>query len=187
MACNWRGILMSDKYATFKPDGTLHLRLIKGLNVIPKGAVPVSEELWLRLLNETDGTWTLAKDGTISKAPAAPLTQVEIAEQTALIIANTRYEHEISGIVVRGMSITTDDRSKALIASAALQAMRSPKHVLHWKTADGFVEISGTQLLEVADAVNEHVQACFGRERELLTALANGQFTETMLDEGWPA
>lgn len=177
---------MSNKYATFKPDGALALRLIKGLHVIPDDAVMVNEELWTRLIQETDGVWTRGKDGSISKVEHAPSTPEEIVQQCTLTIANTRYEREIGGIVVQGISIDTDDRSKALIASAALKAMRSPEHVLNWKTTNGFVEISGTQLLEVADAVNEHVQACFGRERELLSALANGQFTEAMLAEGWP-
>lgn len=177
---------MADKYATFKPDGTLKLRLIKGLHAIPEGAVRVDEKLWERLIQETDGVWTLGEDGTISKVAPAPPTPEEIAQQWALTIANTRYEHEISGIVVQGMSIATDDRSKALITSAALKAMRNPEHVLSWKTSDGFVELSGSRLLDVADAVNEHVQACFGRENELLVALAAGQFTEAMLSESWP-
>ncbi|WP_443700653.1 phage tail protein [Pseudomonas sp.] len=60
---------MADKYATFNADGTLNLRLIKGLHVIPDGATQVSEELWQRLINETDGVWTLVSDGTITKGP----------------------------------------------------------------------------------------------------------------------
>lgn len=177
---------MADKFATFNPDGTLHLRLIETLHTIPKGAVKVDEELWQRLIQEVDGVWTLGKDGTISKVAPAPPTPEEVARQLTLTIANTRYQHEIGGITIQGMSIATDDRSKALIASAALQGMRNPEHVLKWKTSDGFVEITGSQLLAVADAVNEHVQACFGREHELLTALNAGEFTEAMLGEGWP-
>ena len=186
MVCDWGGVLMASKYATFKPDRTLALRLIKGLHTIPEDAVSVDEELWVRLIQETDGVWTLGKDGTISKVNHAPPTPEEIAQQLTLTIANTRYEREIGGIVVQGMSISTDDRSKALIASAALQGMRNPEHVLKWKTTNGFVDISGSQLLAVADAVNEHVQACFAREHELLTALNAGEFTEAMLGEGWP-
>jgi predicted DNA-binding protein (UPF0251 family) len=59
---------MADKFATFKPDGTLSLRLIKGLHDIPKGAIPVDEPLWQRLLNESDGIWRLV-DGKIVKEP----------------------------------------------------------------------------------------------------------------------
>lgn len=177
---------MADKYATFNADGTLHLRLIETLHKIPKGAVKVDEKLWQRLILEDDGVWTLGKDGAMSKVAPAPPTPEEIVQQLSLTIANTRYEHEIGGIVVQGMSFATDDRSKALIASAALQGMRNPEHVLKWKTSDGFVEISGSQLLAVADAVNEHVQECFRREHELLTALDAGDFTEAMLGEGWP-
>lgn len=60
---------MADKYATFNADGTLNLRLIKGLHVIPDGATQVDEDLWQRLINETDGIWTLGGDGSITKGP----------------------------------------------------------------------------------------------------------------------
>lgn len=59
---------MADKFATFKPDGTLSLRLIKGLYDIPKDAISVDEALWQRLLNEADGIWRLL-DGKIVKEP----------------------------------------------------------------------------------------------------------------------
>jgi hypothetical protein len=102
-------------------------------------------------------------------------------------IANERYKREIAGIVLAGMPIETDDRSKTLIAGAALKAMRDPDFVLRWKTPAGFVDLPAAQVLMIADAVSDHVQACFNRESTLLDALAAGTFAESMLAEGWPA
>lgn len=73
---------MADKFATFKPDGTLNLRLIKGLYEIPEDAIPVDEALWQRLLNESDCIWRLVA-GKIVKEPLPvveppPLTRAEI-------------------------------------------------------------------------------------------------------------
>jgi hypothetical protein len=65
---------MADKYATFKADGTLNHRLIKGLHVIPEGATRVDEKLWSQLIQETDCIWLLGADGGIT---ARPLPVVE--------------------------------------------------------------------------------------------------------------
>ena len=84
---------------------------------------------------------------------------------------------KISGTVVGVMPIATDDRSKVLINGAALRANRSPDYVLRWKTSDGFVVLTADQGVAVADAVSEHVQACFDREDALLAAVADGSIT----------
>lgn len=60
---------MGNKFATFNADSSLKYRLIKGLHTIPKSATEVDEEMWVRLLNETDGVWTLGADGVITKEP----------------------------------------------------------------------------------------------------------------------
>jgi hypothetical protein len=101
-------------------------------------------------------------------------------------IAARRWKAETAGIDVGGMHIDTDDRSKTLINGSALKAMRNVNYTLNWKTPDGFVQIPAEQVLAMADAVADHVQACFDREDELLAALAIGTLTPEMLEEGWP-
>ena len=110
-----------------------------------------------------------------------------VAEHWASQIAARRYDAEVAGTVVGGMPIATDDRSKLLINGAALRANRSSDYVLRWKTSDGFVDLTADQVLAVADAVSEHVQACFDREDVLTDAVATGMMTTEMLEEGWPA
>lgn len=119
------------------------------------------------------------------KSPAAQ--PVEPAPVTSDMIAARRYAAETLGIVIDGMVVATDDRSQALITGAALQALIDPEYSLQWKTAAGFVQLTGQQILALASAVRAHVQACFDREAELLAALADGSIAIDLLEQGWPA
>jgi len=121
------------------------------------------------------------------KLAAAPVPEPLPAPDWAALIAARRYDAEVAGTIVGGMPIATDDRSKLLINGAALRANRSSDYVLRWKTSDGFVDLTADQVLAVADAVSEHVQACFDREDALLAAVADSSITVDMLEEGWPA
>lgn len=101
-------------------------------------------------------------------------------------IAARRYETEVGGIEIAGMHVATDDRSKLLINGAAVEAMLDADYLLKWKTTEGFVELTGAQVIGIARAVRAHVQACFDREAELLAALEAGTLTDEMLGQGWP-
>lgn len=102
------------------------------------------------------------------------------------VIADRRWKAEVGGIDVGGIHVDTDDRSKLLINGAAVEAMLDPEYVMSWKTPGGFVELTAAEVITVARAVRAHVQACFNREAELLTALDGQTLTPAMLEEGWP-
>lgn len=167
-------------YATFNEDGTLKHRLIEGVHDIPAGAVEIADgALWVRLISETDGVWVIDGSGAISKKagpPADPFLSIEAA----------RYKREIAGLEVAGMMIDTTDRGKTLINFSALKAQREPDKIVRWKTESGFIDLTSAQVLVIADAVSDFVQACFDREDELQTAVKGGYYTEAMLAEGWP-
>jgi len=101
-------------------------------------------------------------------------------------IAARRWQAETAGITVNGTAIDTGRDSQALITGAAVSAMLDPSYSVRWKTPAGFIELQGQQIIAMATAVRAHVQACFDREAELLDALADGTFTEAMLEDGWP-
>ncbi|MDG9928547.1 MULTISPECIES: DUF4376 domain-containing protein [unclassified Pseudomonas] len=103
------------------------------------------------------------------------------------VIAARRYQAETAGTTVGGVAINTERDSQALMTGAAVQAMLDPGYQLQWKTPAGFVQLSAQQILAVAQASRAHVQACFDREAELLSALDAGTFQAGMLEEGWPA
>lgn len=103
------------------------------------------------------------------------------------LIAERRWKAETGGIVLGGMPVDTDDRSKLLINGAALRASRDSSYTLHWKTVEGFIDLPADQVLIMADAVSDHVQACFTRESELQAAVVDGSITNVMIEQGWPA
>ncbi|MFC8749745.1 DUF4376 domain-containing protein [Pseudomonas oryzihabitans] len=103
-------------------------------------------------------------------------------------IASRRYQAQVSGTTLEGMQIDTSTDSQALITGAALAAVLDSAYVCRWKMADGTrVELDAKMIIAVASAVRDHIQACYDREDELLTAVAEGTFTDAMLDQGWPA
>lgn len=88
--------------------------------------------------------------------------------------AGARWRKETGGISVSGLNVATDDRSKALIQGAYLQAQRDPAFTALWKTAAGaFVTIGAAEIEAVALAVAAHIQACFGKEAEVVQAIDN--------------
>lgn len=112
----------------------------------------------------------------IEVIPPAVITPADIAAR--------RYDAEVGGIYLGDLRIATDDRSKTMIAGAALAALRNPDYLLNWKTPAGFVQLQAGQVLAVADAVHAHVQACFDREAALL-AMGDAVSPDD-LEAGWP-
>ena len=61
---------MGDKYyATFNAVGSLSQWLVASIHTIPKTAVPVDDDMWMRLTQESDGIWMLGAAGAITKGP----------------------------------------------------------------------------------------------------------------------
>ncbi|MFN3347430.1 DUF4376 domain-containing protein [Pseudorhodoplanes sp.] len=88
--------------------------------------------------------------------------------------AGARWRKETAGLAVGSFHVATDDRSKALIQGAYLQAQRDPAFTAQWKTASGsFVTITAAAIEAVALAVAAHIQACFAKEAEVVQAIDN--------------
>ena len=88
--------------------------------------------------------------------------------------ATARWRKENGGMTIGGLNVATDDRSKALIQGAYLQAQRDPAFTAQWKTASGsFVTIGATEIEAVAFAVAAHIQVCFAKEAEVVHDIDN--------------
>ena len=109
-----------------------------------------------------------------------------IAAEWAGRIAARRFQAETGGVIVEGIQVNTDRDSQALLTGAAFAASLDPDYLIKWKSATGFVELTGAQVIGLASQVRAFVQACFNREAELLGAVADGSITAEMLEEGWP-
>ncbi len=90
------------------------------------------------------------------------LKEMKLAE-----IADKRWRAETGGIIFNGVEIATDRESQALLMGAALAAQDDPEYTINWKAKNGWAVLDAATILAVADAVRNHVQACFDREKEL--------------------
>ncbi|MDM9594733.1 DUF4376 domain-containing protein [Pseudomonas guariconensis] len=123
---------------------------------------------------------------THEQAPLSDEERAALAATWAQRIADRRFQAETGGAVVEGLAVNTERDSQSLLTGAAFAASLDPEYRIKWKTASGFVELTGAQVIALASAVRAHVQACFDREAELLAAVADGSITAEMLEQGWP-
>ena len=97
-------------------------------------------------------------------------------------IAQARYNAEIAGVTINGVSIKTDRETQAVLTSACLQAYIDSGYSLNWKTGDGtFVSLPAEQIMAFGTAVRAHVQSCFDHEAELLPLIESAE-TEAELN-----
>ena len=108
-----------------------------------------------------------------------PLPELKI--RLSAEITRIRYERETGGILVNGAKIQTDRESQATVAGAWAKAKSDPNVTINWKTMAGWVELTAQAMIEIGDAVFNHVQHCFNRERELQILCADATDSETLL------
>ena len=125
---------------------------------------------------------TLAFDGASVTATwmVVEKSLESIKEAKLAEIAAARYAQETGGLVVNGATIRTDRESQALITGAALKASTDESYSCRWKTVEGFVELTAAQIIAIADAVRDHVQASFDREAELVALVDAAETVEEL-------
>lgn len=142
--------------------------------LVDRRAEDAPDPVWVELPSE----W-FAADNSPSEARAAavieaflagPSPEQILADAKAALIARAthrRWEVECGGIVVGGMPVTTDDRSKTLLMQADRGA-RLYNLGTRWKGTDGvWIPLTADQVKDLAAAVDAHVRACFVREEQL--------------------
>ena len=90
------------------------------------------------------------------------LKQMKLAE-----IAHMRWQAETSGITINEVEIATDRESQGLLTGTVLPAQNNPQYEVNWKAKNGWAVLDAATILAIADAVRNHVQACFDREKDL--------------------
>lgn len=94
--------------------------------------------------------------------------------------ADRRWRKENGGIVVGGVPIATDDRSKQMIIGARLAADADPDWTTQWVGADGSVHpVNAAAMIAISDAVQAHVNACFVTYAAVKTDIDAGTITTT--------
>lgn len=111
-------------------------------------------------------------------------------EQKLKDLADLRYQKEVAGIVLNDIQIKTDRESQALITGAYSYSMINPDALIDWKASDNtWVQITAETIKAIAQAVAEHVQACFSNEKvlaEQIIAAEEDELEAIDLNVGWP-
>lgn len=92
--------------------------------------------------------------------------------------ADCRWRKEIGGIVVSGVSVATDDRSKQMILGARLAAEADNGFTTPWVGSDGSINTLGAaQVIAISNAVLAHVAGCFATFADLQSDITDGTIT----------
>lgn len=123
----------------------------------------------------------------VEAIPTPVYTLDELKTQKKAEIAAARYNAETAGVAVNGVLIDTGRDSQALITGAALAAVIDSSYSLNWKTESGFIHLTASEIIAVAQAVRAHVQSCFDREGELVALVDAAQTAEDLdaIDLTW--
>lgn len=101
---------------------------------------------------------------------ASALPTLEEAKATKLAeLDDFRWQVEIGGTEMAGITIRTDPNSQAKVAAAYTMARLDPSYeVPTWEALPGlFVPLSNAQLIAMGEAVRDHVQDTFNRKAVL--------------------
>lgn len=101
--------------------------------------------------------------------------------------ANKRWEKENGGMVLNGMLIHTDDRSKTMILGARVKADGDPMFTTKWKVGtNNFVTLDSLTIITISEAVLSFVDACFSKEQAVEQMILDGTVKNTLqIDEQW--
>lgn len=92
--------------------------------------------------------------------------------------AAKRWEKEVGGIEINGLTVATDDRSKTMISGARVAAMANSDFTTAWKGSGGvFVPLDASAVVAISDAVLAHVSNCFAIEAQVLADIESGAIT----------
>ncbi len=90
-------------------------------------------------------------------------------------LADHRWQREMAGLQVNGVLFDTDREARGSLTAAVLLAQMAMQtgqpYQLAWKGPEGFVTLSGEQIISVGVQVAAYVAACFAREAELQIAI----------------
>lgn len=93
--------------------------------------------------------------------------------QARKALAAKRYEVETGGITVNGTPVKTDRETQSILTAARTRALEDGNFSVDWKVSNGvFVTLDAATIIAIANAVADHVQACFSNEKALDVLIA---------------
>lgn len=137
--------------------------LEEGVWIIPGGCVTVQPP---EFQAGQQARWT-GDAWVIEPVPPAPTEEEPIDERTPQqkLMAHAalrRWMLETGGIMIGGIPVSTDDRSKIMIMGARVAAQANPDWSTTWHGADGAsYPLNAASMVAISDAVEAHVNSTF--------------------------
>lgn len=96
-------------------------------------------------------------------------------------LANYRYNKEVGGIIINGMPVATDDRTKTLLVGAYNDALyeNNPTRERQFKIGGNFITLTNADIIGIALTIAQHVQKCFDSESTVANMIDQNQLTTT--------
>lgn len=157
-----------------------------------RDSVEITKEQYLNFLEGMqEGKQLILEEGEARLVLPPSSTEEETTDTETVTplgekIAFLRWSYETGGAVLQGVAVPTDDRTKLLLSAAFQRAQSNPNYEVSWKTPVGFVTLSAESIIALAEEMQDFVEACFTRERELLELVRIGTFVPALLSLGWP-
>ena len=127
-----------------------------------------------------DATHIINNEPVIIVPEVVPPTLAESKAAKLAELASARYTEEIGGIVVGSVIIATDRESQAMMTGAYVSLKQGLMQSVNWKGDDGWVTATLTEIEPIAQAVGQHIQACFTKESQLAAQVAAAATVEAV-------
>lgn len=113
-------------------------------------------------------------DGAFHEPPPPVPSQAELIAYAA----DQRWQIEVGGIMIAGVPIATDDRSKTMILGARVAAAANPEWETVWHGSDGQTyPLNAASMIAISNAVEAHVNGTFAIFAGAKADIDSGQIT----------
>lgn len=136
---------------------------------------------WQQVTGAWDASLVRADGGGWALQSASARRKTELYAYAA----KRRWLHEASGVTVAGLSVSTDERTRAVLTAAFARAKSDATYSISaWRIGPGqYASLSNAQIIEIAEASAAHIQACFDLNASVDAKIASGEITgETQID-----
>lgn len=110
----------------------------------------------------------VGQGGSFTPTPPPTPTLASVKADKLAHIAFWRFAQEVGGVTVGVTRILTDRESQATVSNAFTSLTAGLITHVDWKSASGFVSLGLPEITAIAQAVAQHVQACFTAESLLV-------------------
>lgn len=128
---------------------------------------------WQACAADVEQGYVLEGAGLVPPPPPEP-TDTELLAHAA----DLRWRREVGGLMLGGVPIATDDRSKIMIMGARVAAAANPDWETVWHGADGQTyPLNAAQMIAISVAVEAHVNGTFATFALVKAGIEAGEVT----------